>query len=248
MLKLAGECGIRAAEADVWRFPDGRRTALLVRRFDRATHGHGVSRIGFVSAHALLRLDLALPAPADTLPYGTTGFTGHSLRKSYVSLASDMARWCGGQAIHREERRELWRRIVFNSLIRNLDDHSKNHGMLCVDMAKQRWQLSPAFDLVPSSATAEQAALSMAYRYVPPGHRGKQVTAPRLVTRIDRSDLLGAVIEHYAYTGDEAANYFRFSASPVATRWRSLLAAEGLPAIEADRLNRAFALAAEMAG
>ncbi len=247
MLKLARACGIRSAEAEVWHLPDGRRTALLVRRFDRVTTATGVARIGFVSAHALLRLDLAVALPADTLQYGTMGFTAHGLRKSYVSFASDMARWCGGQALHREERRELWRRIVFNALIRNLDDHSKNHGMLCADMARQQWRLAPAFDLVPAAAAAEPASLSMAYRYVPPGHRGRQATLPRLVTRIDGADLIAAASEHYGYADQEASDYLRFAAATVATRWQQFGEAEGVPAAEMGRFKRAFALAEGMA-
>ena len=42
---------------------------------------------------------------------------------------------------------ELWRRIVFNMLITNVDDHPNNHGFLHVGHGQ--WRLAPAFDLNP---------------------------------------------------------------------------------------------------
>ena len=247
MLKLAGECGVRACTAEVWSLPE--TTALLVTRFDRhiLPAGAGVGRHGYVSAHALLRIDLKPPAADEALQYGTRGFTGSALRKSYVSLASDMAKWCGGQSAHREERRELWRRIVFNTLIRNLDDHSKNHGLVCHDMRRQHWRLAPAFDLVPAAATAQAAALAMAYRYVPPRHRGRLPTPTRLVTLVGAEDLLGAATDHYGYDAPEAKDQLAHAARTVARRWRPLMLAEGVSQTEADRFARTFEYARELA-
>ena len=42
---------------------------------------------------------------------------------------------------------ELWRRLVFNILINNVDDHLNNHGFL--HHAYGQWQLAPAFDVNP---------------------------------------------------------------------------------------------------
>ena len=42
---------------------------------------------------------------------------------------------------------QLWRRMVFNLLITNVDDHLQNHGFLHV--AHGQWRLAPAFDLNP---------------------------------------------------------------------------------------------------
>jgi serine/threonine-protein kinase HipA len=41
----------------------------------------------------------------------------------------------------------LWRRLVFNILISNTDDHLRNHGFLYEGQAG--WRLSPAYDLNP---------------------------------------------------------------------------------------------------
>lgn len=41
---------------------------------------------------------------------------------------------------------QLWRRLVFNILISNTDDHLRNHGFI---LSTKGWQLSPAFDINP---------------------------------------------------------------------------------------------------
>lgn len=244
MLKLANACGIRACEApEIWRLSDN-RAALLVKRFDRHSEYGRVYRRGYVSAHALLRLDLLPQSPADTLSFGTAGFTPQSLRKSYVAFSTDMARWCGGQARQWEERQELWRRIVFNALIRNVDDHTRNHGLICEDMTAQLWRLAHAFDLVPPVATALHPTLSMAYRFVPPGRRRQQPTQPRLVARIEVDDLLAAATEHYGYKEADARSYLLDSARRITLEWRRRMADEGTPAGEIRRFETTFSFAA----
>ena len=46
-----------------------------------------------------------------------------------------------------EDLHQLWRRVVFNILISNTDDHLRNHGFILRDKG---WRLSPAFDINPS--------------------------------------------------------------------------------------------------
>ncbi|HZX30348.1 MAG TPA: HipA domain-containing protein [Rhodocyclaceae bacterium] len=238
-LKLAHLCGVRAIpDPEVWRLPSG-RCALLVRRFDRQALPGGQARQGYVSAHALLRLDTLSQSPQDALLFGTRGFTPYNLRRSYVALSEDMLRWCGSQAVHREERRELWRRIVFNALVRNLDDHAHNHGLLCDDMGRQHWRLSPAFDLVPAAKLPQAPALCLAYRFVPGGRRSGGAK-PRLVWVTDAADLMAAAVEHYGYTQAEAADYLKFAAATVATQWQALFRQEGMPEAEIARFLVCF--------
>lgn len=49
---------------------------------------------------------------------------------------------------NRTQMRELFRRMVFNILLDNTDDHEKNHVVLVDDA--QTYELSPAFDVLPS--------------------------------------------------------------------------------------------------
>lgn len=47
-----------------------------------------------------------------------------------------------------EDRQELFRRMAFNCLVRNTDDHELNHGLLHVK--HDTFELAPAYDIVPS--------------------------------------------------------------------------------------------------
>ena len=55
---------------------------------------------------------------------------------------------------------QLWRRIVFNILISNTDDHLRNHGFL-YDGAGG-WRLSPAYDMNPTPVDVKARVLSLA--------------------------------------------------------------------------------------
>ncbi|MBK43827.1 MAG: hypothetical protein CMN20_00640 [Roseovarius sp.] len=121
-LRLAREVGIDACVADILntsqRFP-----AALIRRFDRVGADHS-DRVPFISAQTFLGL-------------------GGTAASSYEDLAMAMRRHCvdpAGQIV------ELYRRMVFGILIRNTDDHLRNHGFL---RAPGGWRLSPAFDINP---------------------------------------------------------------------------------------------------
>ena len=54
----------------------------------------------------------------------------------------------------------LWRRIAFNVLISNTDDHLRNHGFLYA--GNTGWVLSPAYDLNPTPADLKPRFLSTA--------------------------------------------------------------------------------------
>ena len=246
-LKLAHLCGVRTIpDPEVWRLPSG-RSALLLKRFDRQAIPGGQARSGYISAHALLRLDTLPASSQDNLLFGTRGFTSYNLRKSYVALSEDMLRWCGSQEVHREERRELWRRIVFNALVRNLDDHAHNHGLLCEDMNRQHWRLSPAFDLVPAAKLPQAPALCLPYRFIPGGRRSGGAT-PRLAWVIDPADLIAAAGEHYGYTQAEATEYLQFAAEIIATKWQAMFRQEGMPEEEITRFLVCFQWAASLLG
>ena len=53
----------------------------------------------------------------------------------------------GTEPAPREDLRALWRRIVFNVLISNTDDHLRNHAFLY--SGPDGWRLAPAYDLNP---------------------------------------------------------------------------------------------------
>jgi serine/threonine-protein kinase HipA len=123
-LRLAGLCDIRVPDFNLE--PLQKINALLVRRFDRPGTVKEGQRIHYLSAAAF----------TDS-PY-------ESNQGSYVGLANRLR--MHGSAVSRDLP-ELFRRLVFNVLIDNTDDHVKNHGVL--HCGRNLYELSPAFDMVP---------------------------------------------------------------------------------------------------
>ena len=118
-LTLADAAGINAVSA---RLVDvAGRPVALIRRFDR----DGNRRIPFLSAMSLLGLNDGDDA-------------------AYTDIAECIRMYSSAPI---DDLHELWRRIVFNVLIGNLDDHLRNHGFLYDN--ENRWRLSPAYDLNP---------------------------------------------------------------------------------------------------
>jgi len=128
MLTLARSCGLTAAESRVVGVAG--RDVLLVKRFDREKTEAGYLRARMVSALTLLRAE-------DT--YQSRD------KWSYVLLAEEIRRVCIDPA---ENGAELFRRMCFNGLISNIDDHPRNHALIAKEAD---WKLSPAYDLTPSA-------------------------------------------------------------------------------------------------
>ena len=126
-MTLAAQAGIRVARTQALPLPQGH--AVAVQRFDREFEGSTALRRHAISAHVALRAaneDMGYPELAQWLRrYGVTA---------------------GG--LHREQMQELFRRMVFNILMDNTDDHEKNHALLMMDSGE--YALSPAFDVLPS--------------------------------------------------------------------------------------------------
>lgn len=125
-MTLAARAGITVASTGVLPLPPrhGRaRHALTVERFDRVDG----FRLHCQSARTLLR--------AARLP------------ESYGALATVLLRLAhpDRQAAMREE---LFRRMVFNILMDNTDDHERNHSVRLMFDGYQA--LTPAYDVVPS--------------------------------------------------------------------------------------------------
>jgi serine/threonine-protein kinase HipA len=123
VLKLAEKCGIEVSPAILEKIPKGH--ALLLRRFDRVGFIGNERRIHYLSASALL-----------DVPYESAG-------GSYIELAQVLRRISVDPKYDLDQ---VFRRMVFNLIIDNNDDHVKNHGVLHV--AKGKYRLAPAFDLV----------------------------------------------------------------------------------------------------
>ena len=79
--------------------------------------------------------------------------------RSYVALALQLRRWCGVTGFDAvEEQRELFRRMVFNAVCANSDDHPRNHGLL---RRSAGWRLAPAFDIMPCNVFHGRQAMAV---------------------------------------------------------------------------------------
>lgn len=139
-MQLASRCGIRVADTRVLPLPQGH--AVAVQRFDRA----GAQRLHVLSAHVALR------AAGEA--------TG------YPELAQLIRRLGRPQQV-RAQQQELFRRMVFNILIDNTDDHEKNHALVRGDDGF--YALSPAFDVLP-------AAQGLGYQQMRVGAQGHEAS------------------------------------------------------------------------
>lgn len=119
-LKLASQAGIDAAPARVVQLDDV--PVAVIRRFDRDDSD---GRIPYQSAATLLQ-------------------ASREEDRSYMEIA-DAIRSHGHSPT--QDVQQLWRRLVFNLLITNVDDHLQNHGFLHV--TRGLWRLAPAFDINP---------------------------------------------------------------------------------------------------
>ncbi len=193
-LALAAKARIPVPESRVEKV--SKRPVILLRRFDRV----GRHRIPFLSAMSMLGAK-----DRDT--------------RSYLEIV-DALRQHG--AAPKEDMQDLWRRIVFNILISNTDDHLRNHGFLYAGQAG--WRLSPAYDLNPVPVDIK----------------------PRiLTTAIDEDDstasldLAMSVADYFELDKDQARAIAAQVGKAVST-WRDEAAKYGIAKREIDRMVSAF--------
>lgn len=130
MLKLAKLSGINVPDFNVNKLSRYGST-LFTKRFDRK---NGKS-FHFISAMTLLGAK-----------------DGENENYSYLDLVSLIKAYSSKPS---EDLKELYRRIVFNSLLLNCDDHLRNHGFLMDE--ENNLSLSPAYDLNPILEKAHHA-------------------------------------------------------------------------------------------
>ena len=193
-LKLASAAGI---PTPTWRVEEvSELSVLLLRRFDRDETG----RIPFLSAMSMLG-------------------AGDNEMHSYMEIA-DALRQHGARP--EEDCAQLWRRIVFNILVSNTDDHLRNHGLLYE--AGRGWRLAPAYDLNPTPIQIKSRVLCLA---------------------IDEADntaclevALGAA-KHFGLKPPEALAITSEVGNAV-TNWRKAAESLGLSRVEIERMQSAF--------
>ncbi|HEY4941185.1 MAG TPA: type II toxin-antitoxin system HipA family toxin [Rhizomicrobium sp.] len=183
-------------ETPQWRLETiAQRPVLILRRFDR----NGERRIPYLSAMSMLG-------------------AGDGDQRSYMEIADALRRY---GVKPQDDCAQLWRRIVFNILISNTDDHLRNHGFL---YARKGWRLAPAFDLNPVPQTVKSRNLSMA------------------INESDNTaslEIAMEVADHF-YVKPKRAREIAKQVGSVVALWRSLAKKNGLTAPEMDAMASAF--------
>lgn len=205
MLVLARECGVSSAESRVTQI--GSRDVLLVKRFDRIPAGQGAyRRARMLSALTLLR---------------TEDSHQHRDRWSYVLLAEELRR------LSREPKKdvsELFRRMTFNALISNTDDHPRNHAVIA---RNQDFELSPTYDLLPRpQVSVEHRDLALAI-----GDYGRYANAENLLSQSQR----------FLLEREEAVRVIDEMEACVRGSWYAVARREGVTEQDCEKISTAFA-------
>ena len=193
-LTLAQKAGIAVPATRIETVAN--KPVLLLRRFDR----DGKRRIPFLSAMSML------------------GSKDNETR-SYLEIV-DALRQHG--AAPKDDIQALWRRLVFNILISNTDDHLRNHGFLYE--GPDGWRLSPAYDLNPVPTDIKPRILSTA------------------INEDDNTASLALAMEvagYFELDADKAREIAAQVGNAVST-WRDEAVRHGLTKAEIDRMSSAF--------
>jgi len=204
MLELARACGLQTTESKLTTIGD--RDALLVKRFDRNHTDNGYQRARMLSALTILRTE-------DT----------HQNRDkwSYVLFSEELRRI---SAQPKEDAPELFKRMCFNALISNADDHPRNHAMIAMG---DEWKLSPAYDITPfTPISLERRDLALSC-----GDLGRYAHAGNLLSQCAR----------FLLSHDEARSIVDTMEKMVKEQWYPIARKEGVTEKDCEAISSAFA-------
>ena len=193
-LALAARAGIAVPENRIEII--AKKPVMLLRRFDR----EGARRIPFLSAMSML------------------GAKDNETR-SYLEIVDALRRH---GAAPKADMEALWRRLVFNVLISNTDDHLRNHGFLYA--GQEGWRLSPAYDMNPVPTDIKPRILSTA------------------INEDDNTASLALALEVAPYfeLDDKKARAIAKEVATAVSKWRDEAARHNLTKNEIDRMASAF--------
>lgn len=203
MLGLGRLCGLDVADSKLVSVAG--KDVLLVKRFDREKVIDGYTRARMISALTLLRASESYQERD---------------RWSYIILAEELRRVVSDP---KRDALELFKRMVFNALISNIDDHPRNHALIA---KSTDWKLSPAYDLTPSQIIAKDRrdlALDC-------GDFGRYANAKNLHSQNAR----------FLLKADEAQAVIDTMTGVVETQWYNVCRASGVTEADTAKIAGAF--------
>ena len=192
---LARLCDIEVSDCKLENFSEYGST-FLSKRFDRDKN----RRIHFASAMNLLNKK-----------------DGDS--NSYLELAEFIKSNCINV---NNNLKELYKRIIFNILISNTDDHFRNHGFILSDKG---WNLSPMYDINPIN------------------YGNKLNTYINLNNRDLSYELVVSVCVYFNINEKDAIDLYFNMKNIVSNNWRQIAYNNGINNKNIDKMSSAFYLA-----
>jgi len=211
-LELARLCGLRVPQTRLIQLADS-RDVMLIERFDRVPLPEGkpgkpgqLGKRHVVSALTMLRMHEFDAGAA-----------------AYADLADTLGA-LGASGFVAEDKVELFRRMVFNILVTNDDDHLRNHAFVW-DGAHRGWRLSDLYDVVPKPQLGTERFLVL----------GVGPAAGRLATLDNALSAAGrfGILRH-------AAADIIVRVAAVVREWRMHFEAFGVSVAECDKIASAF--------
>ncbi len=200
IMRLAKQCGLNVPDLDFMSIL--KRDIYLIQRFDRVTDENQLRRLPYASALTMLEaLEIA----------------AHEY--SYRDLANTLRRF--GSEPDRDLR-ELYRRMAFNILVGNDDDHLRNHAFL---FDQRGWRLSPLYDVVPKPRIGSEGRLVLAV-----GERGHEATLANALTSAPA----------FGLKRDEAIALLEDLRRQVDAEWKTALIRAELGSTDIERLAKCF--------
>lgn len=136
-MKLAKLAGLNVAEVSLKQSLG--KDILLIRRFDRIHSDRGINRRLMLSGLSLLGLNEM------EARYASYGNLADVIRQRFIEPGKTLE--------------ELYRRLIFNILVGNTDDHARNHSAF---WDGKDLMLTPAYDICPQLRTGLEATQAMA--------------------------------------------------------------------------------------
>lgn len=160
-------------------------STLLIERFDRTPLAEGARRIPMLSALTLLDSDWNEQYHRDWV---------------YASVADEMRR----RGVPDEDLQQLFRRMCYNALAGNGDDHPRNHA---ITWNAGQWRLSPMYDVLPMLDEGPAKTLAMAV-----GREGSRISRSNLLSHHThfalRRDHAEHLLEEVASWEEELKDYY----------------------------------------
>lgn len=202
-MRLAKACGLDVPALRFKRVLD--RDIYLIQRFDRVMTDGRMERRPFASGLTMLGAH-----ESEVSRYSYADLAG-AIRQHGVKVRADL--------------HELFRRMVFNILVTNDDDHLRNHGFL---MDSGGWRLSPLYDVVPKPQVGLERRLVLGV-----GPEGRAATIENALAGAAKFDL----------GPEEATAIVQNLREVVAARWADLFAEAGIGSADRGRFATCFRLA-----